>query len=211
MAQQDWRKRLLESTRGRVLSRLRRSEQTVSELAAALGLTDNGVRLHLDALQRDGLVEQRGVRREGVGKPAYVYGTTADAETLFPKAYEPVLNELLRVLETAHSHDQLERLVRETGRRLGAGIASDAPDLRRRVQHAAAVLGRLGGLAEVHEEPDGALRLQGYSCPLAGVTRDHRSACQLAESLVAELVGARVQECCDRGDRPKCAFRVVAA
>jgi len=107
MADQDWRKRLLESTRGRVLSRLRRSEHTVNELAAVLGLTDNGVRLHLDALQRDGLVEQRGVRREGVGKPAYVYGTTPSAETIFPKAYEPVLNELLRVLETTHSPDEL--------------------------------------------------------------------------------------------------------
>jgi hypothetical protein len=32
--------------------------------------------------------------------------------------------------------------------------------------------------------------------------------CALAEALVAEVVGAPVQECCDRGDRPRCAFRV---
>jgi len=210
MADQDWRKRLLESTRGRVLSRLRRSEHTVNELAAVLGLTDNGVRLHLDALQRDGLVEQRGVRREGVGKPAYVYGTTPSAETIFPKAYEPVLNELLRVLETTHSPDELEHLIRTTGRGL-APAAGNGGDLRDRVEHAAAVLNRLGGLAEVHEEPDGALRLQGYSCPLAGVTRDHRSACQLAEALVEALVQAPVQECCERGERPRCAFRIEAA
>lgn len=211
MAEQDWRKRLLESTRGRVLRRLRRAEQTVSELAEALGLTDNGVRLHLDALQRDGLVEQRGVRREGVGKPAYVYGTTPDAETLFPKAYEPVLNQLLQVLETTHSPEELERLVRETGKRLAAQVSNGAADLRGRTAYAAGVLTRLGGLAEVHEEPCGTLRLQGYSCPLAGITRSHESACKLAEALVQELVQAPVQECCDRGERPRCAFRVSAA
>ncbi len=210
MADKDWRERILSSTRGRVLTRLRRSEQTVSELAAALGLTDNAVRLHLDALQRDGLVEQRGVRREGVGKPAYVYGTTRESEGLFPKAYAVVLAELFEVLEEEHTADELDGLVREVGRRLAVGAGGNGADLRARAAHAAGVLTRLGGLAEVQAEPDGALRLQGYSCPLAGVTREHALACRLAEALVEELVQAPVRECCERGDRPRCAFRIEA-
>ena len=50
-----WRARLMESTRGKILDLLRTKEQTVNELAAALGLTDNAVRAHLLSLERDGL------------------------------------------------------------------------------------------------------------------------------------------------------------
>jgi predicted ArsR family transcriptional regulator len=55
--------RFLETTRGRVLAHLRRGPATVEELAQALGLTDNAIRPHLTALERDGLVRQTGVRR----------------------------------------------------------------------------------------------------------------------------------------------------
>ena len=40
----------MESTRGKILDLLRTKEQTVNELAAALGLTDNAVRAHLLSL-----------------------------------------------------------------------------------------------------------------------------------------------------------------
>src|SRR5574340_12073 len=64
-----WYARFMTSTRGRLLSLLRRQAHTVEELAQRLGLSDNAVRAHLATLERDGLVEQRGVRRDGgVGK-----------------------------------------------------------------------------------------------------------------------------------------------
>lgn len=85
-----WDQRFFASTRGQVVALLRRSSRTVEELAQALGLTDNAVRAHLAALERDGLARQHGVRRGG-GKPAYAYELTTEAERLFPKAYVPVL------------------------------------------------------------------------------------------------------------------------
>ncbi|MDQ4000884.1 MAG: winged helix-turn-helix domain-containing protein, partial [Actinomycetota bacterium] len=74
----NWDEKFFESTRGQVVALLRRSDRTVEELARALGLTDNGVRVHLAVLERDGIVRQRGsVRRSsGGGKPAYVYELT---------------------------------------------------------------------------------------------------------------------------------------
>lgn len=208
MAAGDWRDRLLASTRGRVVALLRRSAQTVNDLAAKLDLTDNAIRLHLSALERDGLVEQAGTRRESAGKPAHVYRTTADAEDLFPKPYDKVLAELLSVLEERHAPDDLERLVAEVGTRLGSASPAGAGDLRARVAHAAQVLTDLGGLAEVEEDECG-LRLQGYGCPLSAVTAQHPGACRLAEALVSELIGTPVVECCERGERPRCAFRVA--
>src|SRR5437899_13088388 len=94
MARTNWNRQFFVSTRGRIITLLRRGSRTVDELAQALSLTDNAVRTHLATLERDGLVRQRGARR-GSGKPAYVYDLTPEAEQLFPKAYGPVLHELL--------------------------------------------------------------------------------------------------------------------
>ena len=67
-------KRFLETTRGQLLSLMRRGPRTVEELAAALELSDNAIRNHLSTLERDHLVRQAGVRRTtGAGKPALVY------------------------------------------------------------------------------------------------------------------------------------------
>jgi predicted ArsR family transcriptional regulator len=203
----DWRDRLFASTRGRVVTLLRRSAQTVSDLARKLELTDNAIRLHLSALERDGLVEQHGTQREWTGKPASVYRTTPEAEALFPKPYDRVLGELLTVLEERHTAAELDTLVRDVGARLGRSAGSQADDLPARAAHAARVLTDLGGLAEVEADADG-LRIQGYSCPLGELSSEHPSTCLLAESLVSELVGTRVVECCDRGERPRCAFRI---
>ena len=54
--------RFFESTRGQVLALLRRGPRTIDEMAAALGLTDNAIRAHVAALERDALVLRRGVR-----------------------------------------------------------------------------------------------------------------------------------------------------
>jgi predicted ArsR family transcriptional regulator len=207
MARDDWRDRFLGSTRGRIVSMLRRTPQTVNDLAQALGLTDNAVRLHLSALERDGLVQQRGTRRDWTGKPAYLYQTTSASERLFPKAFDVVLAELLTVLANHAAPEDIDRLLEEVGSRLGRAAALPSADLRERVQHAASVLNDLGGLAEVEELPDGYL-LRGYSCPLDDLTAEHPRTCLLAEAMVRELVGRPAFECCDRSERPRCAFQI---
>ena len=208
----NWDARFFESTRGRMVTQLRRSGRTVEELARALGLTDNGVRAHLAVLERDGIVRQRGsVRRgSGGGKPAYVYELTSEAEGLFPKAYAPALGRLLDVLAERLGPEESEALLRSVGRRLveGKGVPTDGT--RARLEAAAGVLNELGGLAEV-EEQDGTFVIRGYGCPLAAVTPDHPEVCRLAEALVAEVAGVPVYERCDRSGRPRCCFEVAPA
>jgi predicted ArsR family transcriptional regulator len=46
--------KFFESTRGQVLALLQREPRTVDEIASALRLTDNAVRAHIVALERDG-------------------------------------------------------------------------------------------------------------------------------------------------------------
>ena len=206
-----WDRRFFESRRGRIVTLLRRSGRTVEELARELDLTDNGVRAHLATLERDGLVWQRGsVRRSGGGKPAYVYELMPEAEELFPKAYEPVLEQLLSVLAERLGTEESEALLRAVGRRMAEGQAVPTDGVRARLEAGAAVLNELGGLAEL-EERDGVLVIRGYSCPLTAVTPDHPEVCRLAETLLTELVGVPIQEHCDRGTKPRCCFKVATS
>jgi predicted ArsR family transcriptional regulator len=203
--------KFFESTRGRIVTLLRRSGRTVEDLARALDLTDNGVRAHLAILERDGIVRQRGsVRRSsGGGKPAYVYELTQEAEDLFPKAYEPVLRQLLDVLSNQLEPEESEALLRSVGRRLAEEHSTRTDGAHARLGSAVAVLNELGGLAEL-EERDGTVVIRGYSCPLAGITPDHPEVCRMAETLIAELAGVPVHERCDRGERPRCCFEIAS-
>src|SRR5215218_7924775 len=166
--------KFFEGTRGKVVTLLRRGGRTVEGLARELGLTDNGVRAHLDTLERDGIVRQRGsVRRgSGGGKPALVYELTPEAEELFPKAYEPVLRELLDALAQRLGSEESEALLRSVGRSMAEGQAPATHSIRARLEAAVGVLNELGGLAEL-EERDGSFVIRGYSCPLAAVTPGH--------------------------------------
>ena len=206
MLAKEWRQRMLSSTRGRVLDLLRRGPATVSELAAAVGLTDNGVRIHLAALERDGLVQQEGSRRTG-GKPSFVYQLSPDAEALFPKGYATVLSEVLGYVREREGSAGLQAFLREVAQRTAQKLPGNGhSDLPTRVRAAAALLSELGGLTEVVED-ERSLQIRGYSCPLSSVVTDNPETCALAEELVGAIVGTEVRECCDRGGAtPRCAF-----
>ena len=207
-----WDRKFFESTRGRLVTLLRRTERTVDELAVELGLTNNGVRAHLATLERDGLVRQRGsVRRgSGGGKPAYVYELTLEAQELFPRAFEPVLSGLLDVLVERAGLEESETLLREAGARMASGREAPSGGIRERLEVAVGILNDLGGLAEV-EEHEGTFVIRSYGCPLAAVVSEHPQICELVETLVAELTNIRVCERCERGENPRCRFEVSPA
>ena len=202
----QWNQRFFTSTRGRIILLLRRESRTVEELAQILNLTDNAVRAHLATLERDGFVRQSGERR-GSGKPAFVYELSPGAEQLFPKAYGSVLRELLGVLSDEMTASEVEALMRRTGRRLATQQQLPTGDLQARLKVAIDVLNELGGLAELVEE-NGTYIIQGYSCPLAEVVPGHPGVCRLTGTLISELVGQPVKECCDGNEPARCHFSI---
>lgn len=201
-----WNQHFFASTRGRIVLLLRREGRTVDELAQALDLTDNAVRAHLATLERDGLVSPASTRR-GSSKPAVIYTLTSEAEQLFPKAYVPVLQQLLDVLSSRLPAEKVTEIMEQTGQRLAAqwNIAPGA--LRARLQQAVAILNKLGGLAEL-EERDTSYVIQGYSCPFAAIVSDCPEICHLAQTLLADLIGEPVEEHCGRGGTAHCCFTI---
>ena len=201
-------KRFFGSTRGQIVSLLRGSKHTVNQLAAELDLTDNAVRAHLLSLERDGLVRQSGVER-GTRKPHFSYELTEEAEGLFPKAYDALLNQLITVLKGRISAKALKDVLREVGRSLAGNLSATqkSEKLDHRLAEALKAMESIGGSARV-EKVDGHLLMRGGNCPLASSVSEHPEVCQLAESLLSEILKTTVNEKCDREGTPKCLFEI---
>jgi predicted ArsR family transcriptional regulator len=201
--------RFFMSTQGKIVTLLRRASRTVEELAQELDLTDNAVRAHLAALERDGLIQQHGKRRSS-SKPASLYGLTPAAEELFSKAYIPVLRQLLEELSEHLPAEEVEEILHSTSHRLAAMWPPPAGEVHARMERAIDALNELGGLAEL-EQRDGTYVIRGYGCPLAAVVSGHPAICRLAASLLTDLVGTSVQEQCNRDTKASCCFVVHTA
>jgi len=201
--------RFFGSTRGRIVLLLRESVKTVNEIAEKMDLTDNAVRAHLLALDRDGLVQQIGTTK-GFRKPHSVYGLTDDARHLFPKSYDSILNKLVSVLKSRLSPKVVLEIMREVGREVADKDARPAGgSLSERLNAALAALERLGGSARIVERGD-QLSIESDSCPFADVVAEHPEVCKATESAVQEIVGEPVTEICDRTGLPKCRFSIDA-
>ena len=204
MEQPLWLERLAGTTRFKILELIRRSDRTVQEVADAIGVTSNAVRGHLSSLERDGLVQREGVRRDTGGKPATVYALSMEADELFPKAYALVLERMLDALEDRIGPDGVAEMLSDVGARSASPTEGPA---RARVEAAADVLRSLGGSVEILRVEDG-WRIKGFACPLSALTRDDARICGLVEALVEQTTGGHVRESCDRGSRPKCGFEI---
>lgn len=197
---------LLGPTRGEILRRACGAPVTVAELADILGMTRNGVRVHLASMERDGLVRYRPVRR-GVGKPAHFYEATEEGRRLLSRAYAPVLAGVLEVLRRKLPPEELEAALRETGILLG-GVAAAGGSGSDRLARALAVLRDLGGDVAVVPGDDGKSVIRGACCPLADVVAQNHAVCRVVEALLEAVVGAPVCEDCDREGVPSCRFIV---
>jgi predicted ArsR family transcriptional regulator len=204
------RRQLLDTSRGRIVTLLQRGPLTVDDLASELGLTGNAVRAQMAAMERDGVVRRVG-RRPGTTRPFRLFELTPEVEQLLSQAYVPLLTQLVQVFSSALPADQVDALMREAGR----GLANELPfgkrpagNLEARVTAASEWLNtQLGAVTKV--ESNGGYVIRGAGCPLAALTGKHPAVCLALESLLIEVLGVQVQECCDREGRPRCCFKIA--
>jgi len=184
---------------------LRAGNRTVNELAEALVVTDNAVRAHLIALERDHLVRQAEPRK-GIRKPNRTYVLTPDAGRLFPKEYAVILGHLLAELKDRYPPELVVELIRAVGHRMAPDqrAAVAAAGLMDRPANALAVLRDLGGFCQ-SEERDGMVVLSCSDCPLAAVVASHPEVCRLVETILTDVLGNLVRERCRP---PQCRFEV---
>ena len=199
----------LDTTRGRIVALLRRQPRSVDEIASALSITGSAVRGHLRSLERDGLI--RSPRsRPGVTRPSRLYELTPEVEQLLSRAYMPLLGQLVKQFAIAEPPERFDQIMRDAGRGLAHELSPRPPigDLGDRVTVAVDIMHReLGASTEV-EKANSHYVIRGHGCPLAALSGKHPGVCHTIESMLAEILGARVHECCDRTEQPRCCFEI---
>jgi predicted ArsR family transcriptional regulator len=198
-----------ESTRGRIVALLRPGGLTVDELCSKLELTDNAVRVQLSSMERDGLVRRGGTRR-GATRPSQLYELTDEIAQLLSRAYIPFLTHLVHGMVEREHPDHVDAIMRDAGRALARELSPHAASepFPQRVLAASDLLNaELGALTHV-EKLDSTFRIVGHGCPLAALTGKHPSVCHAIESLLIDVIGVPVEECCTRKGNPRCCFNV---
>jgi predicted ArsR family transcriptional regulator len=182
--------RFFQTTRGRIVTELRRrGSASATDLAEQFRLSPNAVRQQLVVLERDGLVEEKPVRR-GRTKPTLEFSLTAQADKLFPQAHDKMLTAVLREVKEKYGEPAIdeifasiaERTVEKTKRRITAETKEG------KVAQLTQML-RDGGVVAEYSLIDGGFMLQEHNCPYSGVVKEHPQVCSVIHQVLDETVG----------------------
>ena len=203
---------VLGPSREEIVQQLRaRGSSGADELAAALGVSKQCVRKHLDVLEREGYVEHAPERGER-GRPAHVFRLTAKAEELFPRRYDIFARALLKQIGEVWGERGLNTIFCGCA---GETIGSLRPQLEglkfdARVRRLTELLGEMGYEAEAEKLDDGSYVLTEWNCPQAEVAREYRQLCDQELIVYRELLAAEVfRESRIAGGASRCAYRVL--
>ena len=200
----------LQATRQSILEYLQRQGRaTVKELGKVSGLTSTGIRQHLMALERDGLVQAR-EERGRVGRPTLVYSLTDKADLLFPKSYDLLASTLLDEIRSSVGNERLYEILRNVAQRMAAPYRQrlEGKPLPLRVKETAQIMEEQGCLIDVREKDD-VFFIDEFTCPFPKVAERDRSVCVLHVDFVRILTGGdtRLVQSLMR-DECACTYRV---
>jgi predicted ArsR family transcriptional regulator len=182
------------STRQSILQLLRRhSQMTALELSDSLDIGAVGIRQHLALLERDGLVQVVGLRRN-VGRPSHLYALTAAAEAIFPKRYHDLALDVINYVAEINGPLAVEQLLSRRREDLFHALAPHLQGKSRAEQVAelAHQLLEQGYMCECEQLPDGSFVLTKYNCPVDCVARQHAQLCTQELKLYEDLLGTPI-------------------
>ena len=205
-------------TKRQIVERLKRADAKVSDLAAALGMTEAGVRQHLDALADHGLVVSRTGSAVGRGRPPTVWALTDLAQDLFPDRHDDLTVELITAVRTALGDTGLARVIDARAEVQRAAYERAVPKrgpLRARVEALARIRAREGYVAEVVDDPEGrGVLLVEHHCPICTAAAACPGLCGSELALFREVLGPKVSvertQHIIAGDR-RCTYRIAQA
>ena len=205
----------LSSAKRRLVDALKRRALTGPELADRFGLTTEAVRLHLNDLAANGLVQSSPRPAAGAGRPPVEWSLTDLAIDLFPDRHADLTVSLIDSIRTTVGEDGLEAIV-------AARTADQIADYRARLD---GLDDRLVGLAELRSDegylaevvvPDdgrGRLLIE-HHCPICDAARSCQGLCRselelFQAALGPEVIVTREQHLLSGDER--CVYRIESA
>jgi predicted ArsR family transcriptional regulator len=185
---------------------------TVEDLSKGLGITDNAVRQHLTALERDGMVAKGETQSSG-GRPEQLYGLTSSGNELFPRHYswfaELLINSLREEQGTEALRERLEGMGKAVGRQISSRLAG-AKDKAERIRNLSDIMRELGyqsGSIDPAKEKK-LPAIEAINCVFHSLAQTYPEVCHFDLAMMSEVVGCDVihDECMVRGGKV-CRFK----
>jgi predicted ArsR family transcriptional regulator len=184
-----------------------------AQLAEHLGLTAMAVRLHLYALQSEGLVTAED-RPSPVGRPAKFWRLTREADRHFPEAYAELSVALIDAMQETFGAEGLNRVLVSRCRTQQSDYVKrvrPSDTLKKRLAELARLRTEEGYMAEVRPEKGGSFLLVENHCPICAAANACQGFCSTELDLFRSVLGPGVEvervEHIVSGDR-RCAYRV---
>jgi predicted ArsR family transcriptional regulator len=187
------------STKRQILLILKKKgKMSIADLARELEITPMGVRQHLSLLERDGLVTTR-IMRKPMGRPVYIYSLTEEANNLFPKKYETLLESILESIVILDGEEKLDLILRTRYARLAELFGPRFTDLNlaERVTELEKVLTELGFLLEVKRISNTSFAIDNYNCVLNSIAKKYPGICKWELEMFRTILGAKVDRISD--------------
>ncbi|WP_227521929.1 helix-turn-helix transcriptional regulator [Bacillus solitudinis] len=177
------------ATRDIILTMLKQSgEKTVSEIAKNLGVTEMAVRRHLQALEKDGLIEAR-VEKQTMGRPLHRFFLTDAGQESFPRNYGSLSVDFLQDLEQISGQEVINQLFKKRKEKLqDKYLPAMKGTFEERVQALARIQNENGYMVELEQREDGTYKFIEYNCPIAKVAKQYPVACSCEHELFQELL-----------------------
>ena len=201
-----------QNTREKILLTIKsRHEATVGDLADAADVSPVTVRHHLNALQAEGSIEARAVRRD-VGRPHYVYSLSEAGEELFPQKYYRLSSRLLEELKERFPQPVVSDIFDGVAQRIIDEHEGEYEKLsfEKKLDYLVTLLGQEGFLARWDKDGD-VYALTEYSCPYLSIGEIHTEVCTFDKGLIINVLNTPiVQDSCMLQGDSCCQFTIAA-
>ncbi|WP_411816207.1 helix-turn-helix transcriptional regulator [Hyphococcus sp. DH-69] len=182
------------ATRGAVIDRLKRGgPQSATALAKDLGVTPMAVRLHLYALEEEGLVAAES-EAKGRGRPTKKWCLTEEAARIFPDAHQGLAVEMINSVRELFGEAGLKKLIQSHGDKqratYGEKINSEKP-LAERVKRLAKARSDEGYMAEVKKDGRDWLLIENH-CPICSAAKACTGLCANELKVFSDVLGSDV-------------------
>jgi predicted ArsR family transcriptional regulator len=171
----------------------RRGPTSIDDLSKELDITSMGIRQHLLSLERRGLIDYIS-KRQGIGRPAFLYKLTERAHELFPKMYDSFLVNLFKDIEKHEGRDKIDEIFKWRKNRLlkdAKDVLSDRKTLSEKMSGLRDMLESEGYLAEL-SDTNNHYNLKLYNCPVFKLANEFREMCRHDLQMFRDLLGKEV-------------------
>ncbi|MBI5640397.1 MAG: transcriptional regulator [Nitrospirae bacterium] len=189
------------------------SSMSIDDLSKLIDITPMGIRQHLLALEKKGIVTYVAQKR-GIGRPGFIYQLTESSAELFPNSYDKFALGVLRDIKKHEGQEMIDKIFewrRERLFKFQQTALTDKENIDDTLQALKDLLEAEGHIVELSRN-NGHYHLKQFHCPINKVSAEFKDACRHELQLYRDLIGKEVtREHTISDGSPSCLYKIPRA